>query len=55
MLLVQRIGTRTGGHGNNGTGGDCQNYCIVQIGQNTEKNPGDLRRPAVSQTPGENH
>ena len=47
-----RIGTRTGGLGNNGTGGDCQNYSIVEIGRNTEKSPGDLRKLAVAQTPG---
>ena len=43
----QRIRTRTGGHGNNGTGGDCPNYSIVEIGQNTEKSPVDLRRLPV--------
>ena len=40
---------------NNGTGGDCPNYSIVEIGQNTEKSPGDVRRLDVSQTPVENH
>ena len=30
------------------------NYNIVEIRQNTEKSPGDLRRLAVPQTPGEN-
>ena len=48
------IGTRTGGLGNNGTGEDCPNYSIIEIGQNTEKSPGDLRRLAVTQTPVEN-
>ena len=38
----QRIGTMTEGLGNNGTGGDFPNKNIVEIGQNTEKNPGDL-------------
>ena len=33
--------------------GDHKNYSIVEIGQNTEKNPGDLRR--LTQTPVENH
>ena len=28
---------------------------IVEIGQTTEKSPGDLRRLAVTQTPVENH
>ena len=31
------------------------NYSIVEIGQNTEKSPGDLKRLAVAQTPEENH
>ena len=30
-------------------------YSIVEINQNTEKNPGDLRRFAVDQTPMKNH
>ena len=51
----QRIGTRTGGLRNNGTGGDCPNYNIVEIGLNTEKSPGDMRRIAFTQTPVENH
>ena len=51
----QRIGTMTGGHGNNWTGGGCQNYSIVEIGQNTEKSPGDLNELAVTQTIIENY
>ena len=51
----QRIDTRTGGHGNNMTSGDHPNYCIIEISWNTEKNPGNLRRNAVSQTPGKDH
>ena len=38
----QRIATRTGGLGNERTGGDCPNYSIIEIGQNTEKSSGDL-------------
>ena len=34
---------------------DCPNYSIVEIGQNTENSPGDLRRLTVTQTPVENH
>ena len=49
-VLGTILGTRSGGHGNNGTGGECLNYSIVEIGQNTEKSPGDLRRFAVTQT-----
>ena len=37
------------------TSGDHPNYCIIENGQNTKKNPGDLRRLAVTQTPGKNH
>ena len=33
----QRIGTKTGGLGNNGTSGNGPNYSIVENGQNTEK------------------
>ena len=46
----QRIGTRSGGLENKRKRGDYSNYCIVEIGQNTEKSPGDLRR-LVTQTP----
>ena len=31
------------------------NYSIVEIGQNTEKSSGDLRRLVVTQTPAENN
>ena len=41
----QRIGTRTEGFGNN-----YLNYSIIEIGQNSEKSPEDLRRLAVTQT-----
>ena len=30
--------------------GDKPNYSITEIGKNTEKSPGDLRRLAVTQT-----
>ena len=39
----QRIEKRTGGLGNNETNGDYPNYSIIEIGQNTEKIPEDLR------------
>ena len=35
VTVIQRIGTRTGDH---------LNYIIVEIGQDTEKSSGDLRR-----------
>ena len=38
---------KTGGHGNERTSGDHPNYTIVEIGQNTKKNSGDLKRRAV--------
>ena len=41
----------TGGLGNKRTSGDHLNYCIIEIGQNTEKSPGDLKRLVVNQTP----
>ena len=36
------------------TNGDHPNY-IIEIGQNTEKSPGDLRRLAVTKTPVKDH
>ena len=41
--------------GNKRTSGDHPNYNIVEIDQNTEMSPGDLRRFAVTKTPVENH
>ena len=35
--------------------GDHPNNSIIENGQNTEKSPGNLRRSAVTQTPGKNH
>ena len=51
----KRIGAGTEGLGNKRTGGDSLNFSIVDIGQKTEKSPGDLRRLAVLQTPVKNH
>ena len=34
----------TGGHEKKSTSGDHSNHCIIEIGQNTEKSTGDLRR-----------
>ena len=48
-------GTETGGLENKRTSGDRPNYSIIEIGENTEKSPGDLRRLAVIQTPVRNH
>ena len=35
----RRIGMETGGLGNNGSGGDHSNYCIVEIGLNITQTP----------------
>ena len=35
--------------------GDHPNYSNVELGKNTEKRRGDLRRPVVTQNPLENH
>ena len=51
----QKIGAGPGGLGNKKNTGDHANYGIVEIGQNTERSPGDLRRLAATQTPVENH
>ena len=51
----QRIGKGTGRIGNKNTITGHPNDSIIKISQNTEKNPGDLRRPAVTQTPQEDH
>ena len=47
----QRLRKSTGRLRNQRTNGDDPNYSIINIGQNTEKSPGDLRRLAVAQTP----
>ena len=45
----QRINKGTEGLGNDKKSGDYPNNCIIEVGQNTEKSPGDLRRLAVTQ------
>ena len=52
--ITKRIGTGTEELGDKKTRGDHPNYSIVEIGQNTKKSPGDLRKHAVTQTPVEN-
>ena len=51
----QRIGTGTGGVEKKRTNGGHPNYSIIKIVQNTEKDPGNLRRLVVTQTPAEDH
>ena len=48
-IVTKMIIKGTGGIGNKRTSGDHPNYNIPEIGQNTEKSPGDLRRLAVTQ------
>ena len=51
----QMVNKGTGGRGNIRLNWDHPNYCIIEIGQNTEKSPGNLRRFAVTQTPLKDH
>ena len=51
----QRVGTGNGGLGNKRTSGEHPNDSFIKIGQNTEKIPGDLRKPAVIQIPVRNY
>ena len=52
---LKMIGTGIGGLENERTSKDHPNYSIIYIDQNTEKNPGELKRLAVTQTPATNH
>ena len=45
----QKINKGTGGLENKRTNGDHPNYYTIEIGQNTEKSPGNLRRLAVTE------
>ena len=49
------IDTGTEGLGNKKTSREHSNYCIIKIGCNTEKSPGDLKRFGVTRTPVRNH
>ena len=51
----RRIIKVTGGLGNKRRSGDHSNYTIIEIGQNTEKSPGDLRWFAVTQNSVKGH
>ena len=46
----QRLGKPTGIPGNRRMCRDHPICCVVEIGQNTERNPGDLRRFVLTQT-----
>ena len=49
------IVTGTGGLGNKSMSRDYPNYSIIEMSQNTEKSPGDLRRLAITKTTVKNH
>ena len=51
IIIIKRIIKSTGGLESWRTSGDHPKYSIIENGQNTEKNPGGLRRLAVIQTP----
>ena len=51
----QRIDDGTWGLGNKRRNENRLNKCILSIGKNTEKSPGDLRTLTVTQTPVKNH
>ena len=55
LIVISALGTGTGGFRNKKTSKDHSNYSIVEIGQNTKKSPGDLRRLTVAQSLVENH
>ena len=50
-----RIQKEAGSVGNWKTKRDNPNYSIIEIRQNIEKSPGNLRKLAVTQTPVKNH
>ena len=52
---TQRLAKGTGRVGNRRTSRNRLNYSIFKIGQNTEKNTGELRRLSVTQTPVKDH
>ena len=53
--FYKRIGKRNKELGNKRTNGDHPNYSIIEIGPNTEKSPGDLRKFFDIQTSVKNH
>ena len=55
LYSQQKIDKRTGGVPNKRKSGHCLNYSIIEIGQNTKKSPGGLRRLALTQTPLRNY
>ena len=50
-----RIDAMTEGLGSNRTSRDHSNNCIIEISQNTDWSPGDVRRLVDTQTPVKDH
>ena len=50
-VIVVTLGMGTGRVGNQRISEDNPDNSIFEIGQNTEKSPGELRRLAITQTP----
>ena len=50
LIVIGALPTVTGGLRNKRISGDHPNNSIVEISQNTEKSPGDLRKLVVTQT-----
>ena len=53
--VTKELVKKNGGLGTKKTSGNNPNYSIAEIGQNTEKSPGNLRKLAVTQTPVKDH
>ena len=49
--VIGALEKKTGGNGNQKKNRDHPNLSIVEIGQNTEKIPGNLKRLVVTETP----
>ena len=54
-MILKGLGKKIGGIGNQKKNRDIPVYSIVEIDQNTEKAPRDLKKPAVTQTPMKDH
>ena len=54
-IVTKRLIWGMGDLKNKRTSGDHSNYSIIEIGQNTKKSPGNLRKLAVTRTPVRNH
>ena len=55
LEMIPRLNKRMRGVGNWMTSRDHLNYSMVEVSQNTEKSPGDLRRLTITQTQVKDH